>query len=136
MVAAWVDDLRADGLGERDIAAKITVGQPLRRAPYLIIACLEAGDVREYPAGRRDVAERRSFDLAMGAGIENLLVSLAAEGLGSFWSHAPLFCADVVAQELELPDGWLPVAAVAIGHAASPPPDHPERDLDSYLLTR
>ncbi|HEX6233596.1 MAG TPA: coenzyme F420-0:L-glutamate ligase [Jiangellaceae bacterium] len=136
MLTAWVDDLRTDGLSEREIAAQIAVGQLLRRAPYLIIACLEPGDVRAYPAGRRDVAERRSFDLAMGAGIENLLISLTAEGLGSFWSHAPLFCVDVVAQELDVPDGWLPVAAVAVGHAASSPPDHPERDLDSYLLTR
>ncbi len=136
MLAAWVDDLRHDGLDEPEIAARTAAGQVLRRAPYLIVPCLESGEARKYPDGRRDIAERQSFDLAMGAGIENLVVSLATEGLGSFWSPAPLFCADVVAQELVLPDGWLPVAAVAVGHAASAPPDHAERDLESYLLTR
>lgn len=136
MLAAWVDDLRTDGLSEPEIADRTAAGQVLRRAPYLIVPCLVTVDVREYPAGRRDVAERRSLDLAMGAGIENLLIALAAEGLGSHWSHAPLFCADVVSRELELPDAWLPVAVVAVGHAASAPPDHPQRDSDDYVLIR
>jgi coenzyme F420-0:L-glutamate ligase/coenzyme F420-1:gamma-L-glutamate ligase len=136
MLAAWVDDLRADGLTEPEIAERTAAGQVLRRAPYLIVPCLVAQGARNYAAGRRDAAERRSFDLAVGAGIENLLIASAAEGLGSHWSHAPLFCADVVARELELPDDWLPVAAVAVGHAASPPPDHPHRDPDDYLLIR
>jgi coenzyme F420-0:L-glutamate ligase/coenzyme F420-1:gamma-L-glutamate ligase len=136
MLAAWVDDLHADGLDEPEIAARIAAGQVLRRASYLIVVCLDPSGAREYPAGRREMAERRSFDLVMGAGIENMLVSLAAEGLGSFWSHAPLFCADVVARELDLPDGWMPVAAVAVGHAASAPPDHPHRNAGDYLLIR
>jgi coenzyme F420-0:L-glutamate ligase/coenzyme F420-1:gamma-L-glutamate ligase len=47
-----------------------------------------------------------------------------------------LFCADAVARELELPDDWLPMAAVAVGHAASTPPDHSHRDPDEYVLIR
>jgi coenzyme F420-0:L-glutamate ligase/coenzyme F420-1:gamma-L-glutamate ligase len=136
MLAAWVDDLRADGLSEPEIAERTAPGRVLRRAPYLIIPCLVTEGGRHYAAGRRDTAERRSFDLAVGAGIENLLIALAAEGLGSHWSHAPLFCADAVARELELPDDWLPMAAVAVGHAASTPPDHSHRDPDEYVLIR
>jgi coenzyme F420-0:L-glutamate ligase/coenzyme F420-1:gamma-L-glutamate ligase len=136
MLAAWVDDLRADGLSEPEIADRTAAGQVLRRAPYLIIPCLVTAGARHYPGGRRDAAERQSFDLAVGAGIENLLIALAAEGLGSYWSHAPLFCADAVARELELPDDWHPVATVAVGHAASTPPDHPQRDFGDYVLIR
>jgi coenzyme F420-0:L-glutamate ligase/coenzyme F420-1:gamma-L-glutamate ligase len=47
-----------------------------------------------------------------------------------------LFCADAVARELELPKDWLPVAAVAVGHAASAPADHPHRDFGDYVLIR
>jgi coenzyme F420-0:L-glutamate ligase/coenzyme F420-1:gamma-L-glutamate ligase len=47
-----------------------------------------------------------------------------------------LFCADAVARELELPDEWLPMATVAVGHAASRPPDHPRRDFGEYVLIR
>jgi coenzyme F420-0:L-glutamate ligase/coenzyme F420-1:gamma-L-glutamate ligase len=136
MLAAWVDDLRAYGLSEPEIAERTAAGQVLRRAPYLIVPCLVIDGARHYAAGRRHTAERRSFDLAAGAGIENLLIALAAEGLGSLWSHAPLFCADVVARELGLPDGWHPMAAVTVGHAASTPPDHPHRDPADYVLIR
>lgn len=137
MLDAWVGDLRVDGLSEPEIADRTAAGQVLRRAPYLIIPCIVTADGRRHHADRRrDVAERRSYDFALGAGIENLLIALAAEGLGSHWSHAPLFCADVVARELDLPDGWHPVAAVAVGHAASTPPDHPHRDPAAYVLIR
>jgi coenzyme F420-0:L-glutamate ligase / coenzyme F420-1:gamma-L-glutamate ligase len=136
MLAAWTDDLRADGLDEAAIADRLAAGDVLRRAPYLIVPCLAAAGSNRYSDGRRDLAERRSYWLAMGAGIENLLVALAAEGLGSYWSHAPLFCMDVVARELALPDGWLPVAAVAVGHAASIPPEHESRDPGEYTSVR
>jgi coenzyme F420-0:L-glutamate ligase/coenzyme F420-1:gamma-L-glutamate ligase len=135
MLAAWADDLRADGLDEAAIADRLAAGDVLRRAPYLIVPCLAAAGSGRYPEGRRDLADRRSYWLAMGAGIENLLVALAAEGLGSFWSNAPLFCMDVVARELTLPDGWLPVAAVPVGHALAAPPGHQPRDPGDYTIT-
>jgi coenzyme F420-0:L-glutamate ligase/coenzyme F420-1:gamma-L-glutamate ligase len=136
MRAAWVSDLRADGFDESAIARRIRRGDVLRRAPYLVVPCLVADGAHHYPDVRRSRAEREMFLLAMGAGIENLLVALAAEGLASAWVSSTLFCADVVRGRIDLPATWEPMGTVAVGHAAAPPADRPPRDPESFVVVR
>ena len=136
MQDAWVADLRADGFTEEQIARRIKRGEPLRDAPLIVVPCLELSAAHAYPDERRRRAERDMFTVSMGAAVENFLVALAVENLGSAWISSALFCQDVAADALDLPDGWHPMGAIAIGHPAAPAPVRPPRDPAAFTLTR
>ncbi|MFC4049387.1 coenzyme F420-0:L-glutamate ligase [Actinomadura syzygii] len=133
---AWEADLRRDGFSEESVTKRLRRGEPLRRAPYLVVPCLVMDGSHDYPDERRARAEREMFVVAAGAGVENLLVALAAEGLGSCWVSSTMFCRDVVRDVLDLPDDWDPMGAVGIGHAAAPPRDRPPRSPDAFVEVR
>lgn len=136
MLAAWVHDLRADGFTEEQVARRTRRGDVLRAAPGLVVPCLVGEGMHDYPDARRSAAEREMFLVAMGAGVENLLVALAVEGLGSAWVSSTMFCRDVVRRELDLPADWEPMGAVAVGHPAGRPAERPPRDPDDFVVTR
>jgi coenzyme F420-0:L-glutamate ligase / coenzyme F420-1:gamma-L-glutamate ligase len=134
MLEAWRADLHGDGFTSEQIERRVRRGEPLRRAPLIIVPCLVAEAAHDYPDPRRSAAERAMFLVAMGAGVENLLVSLAAQGLGSCWVSSTLFCQDVAARSLGLPEGWEPMGAVGVGHPVTPPPPRTDRDTSPFIL--
>ncbi|HEY2553076.1 MAG TPA: coenzyme F420-0:L-glutamate ligase [Streptosporangiaceae bacterium] len=136
MLAAWTADLSGDGFTEQQIARRVRRGEPLRRAPLIIVPCLAADAAHPYPDQRRSSAERTMFVVSMGAAVQNLLVALAVEGLGSCWVSSTLFCREVTAVALDLPAGWEPMGAVGVGHPAAQPPARPDRDPARFLVER
>ncbi|MFE4832487.1 coenzyme F420-0:L-glutamate ligase [Streptomyces sp. NPDC056672] len=133
---AWIADLRADGRTEESVAKRVRRGDVLRKAPYLVVPCLVMDGSHTYGDPRRDTAEREMFTVAMGAGVQNLLVALAAERLGSAWVSSTMFCREVVRDVLDLPARWDPMGAVAVGHASAPPKDRPARDPGDFIEVR
>jgi coenzyme F420-0:L-glutamate ligase / coenzyme F420-1:gamma-L-glutamate ligase len=134
MRAAWRADLTADGFTPEQIAKRVRRGEPLRRAPLIIVPCLAADAAHTYPDPRRNAAERTMFVVSIGAAVENLLVALAVEGLGSCWVSSTLFCREVTARALGLPPDWEPMGAIGVGYPAAPAPDRPDRDPDQFTL--
>ncbi|MEU7583313.1 coenzyme F420-0:L-glutamate ligase [Streptomyces sp. NPDC041068] len=133
---AWVADLRRDGKSEESIAKRVRRGDVLRKAPYLVVPCLVMDGSHTYGDARRDGAEREMFVVAAGAGVQNFLVALAGERLGSAWVSSTMFCRDVVREVLGLPGSWDPMGAVAVGHPAGEPPARGERAVESFISVR
>ncbi|MFM9607593.1 coenzyme F420-0:L-glutamate ligase [Streptomyces niveiscabiei] len=133
---AWVADLRRDGKSEESIAKRVRRGEVLRRAPYLVVPCLVMDGSHHYGDTRRDAAEREMFVVAAGAGVQNFLVALAGERLGSAWVSSTMFCREVVREVLGLPGGWDPMGAVAVGRAAEAPAARAERGVEGFIEVR
>jgi coenzyme F420-0:L-glutamate ligase/coenzyme F420-1:gamma-L-glutamate ligase len=137
MLAAWNRDLRElDGWSAERVATRVRRGDVLRNAPYLVVPCLVMDGSHDYPDAARSAAEREMFVVAMGAAVQNLLVTLSGEGLGTAWVSSTMFCREVVREVLELPPGWDPMGAVAVGHPAGPAPQRAPRDAEAFIEVR
>jgi coenzyme F420-0:L-glutamate ligase/coenzyme F420-1:gamma-L-glutamate ligase len=133
---AWAADLRRDGFTEQSVAKRLRRGDVLRKAPYLVVPCLVADGAHTYPDDRRNAAEREMFVVAAGAGVQNLLIALAGEQLGSAWVSSTMFCRDVVREVLDLPGDWDPMGAVAVGRPAVAPPSRAARGPEDFIAVR
>ncbi|MEU3407735.1 coenzyme F420-0:L-glutamate ligase [Streptomyces sp. NPDC006670] len=133
---AWIADLRADGKSEESIAKRVRRGDVLRNAPLLVVPCMVMDGAHDYGHARRDAAEREMFVVATGAGVQNFLVALAGERLGSAWVSSTMFCRDVVRKVLGLPEDWEPMGAVAVGHPAGAPPERGARAVEDFVEVR
>jgi coenzyme F420-0:L-glutamate ligase / coenzyme F420-1:gamma-L-glutamate ligase len=136
MREAWIADLRGDGFTSEQIARRLRRGEPLRNAPLIVVPCLVTAAAHDYPDQRRSAAEQAMFIVSMGAAVQNLLIALAVEGLGSAWISSTLFCQDAAARAMDLPGGWRPMGAIAVGHPAEQARPRPPRDPGDFLLTR
>ncbi|MET9771789.1 coenzyme F420-0:L-glutamate ligase [Streptomyces sp. NPDC006415] len=133
---AWIEDLRRDGKSEESIAKRVRRGDVLRNAPYLVVPCMVMDGSHTYGDERRDTAEREMFVVAAGAGVQNFLVALAGERLGSAWVSSTMFCRSVVREVLALPSSWDPLGAVAVGHGVGVARERVAREAEDFLTVR
>jgi coenzyme F420-0:L-glutamate ligase/coenzyme F420-1:gamma-L-glutamate ligase len=136
MREAWSADLRGDRFTPDQITRRLRRGDVLRNAPLIVVPCLVTDAAHHYPDDRRNRSEQAMFTVSMGAAVQNLLVALAVDGLGSAWISSTLFCQDVAARVMDLPDGWRPMGAIAVGHPAEQARPRPPRDPADFILTR
>lgn len=130
MAQEWEKDLKADGVPP-EVRRKLTEGsiKTFASAPAVLVACLTMEGMDEYPDERRRRLEYLMAVQSVAAAIENVLLAASAEGLGSCWFCAPLFCQPAVQEVLGLPSGVEPQALIALGYAKSPSPPPPRKPL-------
>lgn len=137
MAARWrVDLAELDHFSSDAIERRVARGTVLYRAPVIIVPFLDFSEgPHTYPDTRRAGFERDLFMVAGGAAVQNLLVTLAADGLGSAWISSTMFCPDVVQHVLHLPPDMQPLGAIAVGYPAAEPMDRPARDPREFIVT-
>jgi F420 biosynthesis protein FbiB-like protein len=112
-------DLAADGVPvdaiEKDANRSY---RRMTRSPLLVLLCLTMTDMDHYPDERRQHHEWIMAVQSTALAGQNLLLAAHALGLGACWMCAPLFCPDVVAETLGLPEDWQPQALITVGYAA------------------
>ena len=125
MGAQWRVDLAGDGVAPERIDELVESSRvKLATAPALVLGCLTWDGLDRYPDETRRRAEWGMALLALGAGVENLMLSAADAGLASCWVAAPIFCPEAARDALELPEPWSPAALILIGF---PSPDYTPR---------
>lgn len=127
MEDAWRADLERDGLSSEAIDKRIARGAVLHRAPHVIAAFVSLEKAHTY-SDDRSLAERDMFIAAGGAAIENTLIALASESVGSAWISSSIFCPDVARDVLGLAEHWQALGLIAVGYPQSPLPPRGEVD--------
>jgi coenzyme F420-0:L-glutamate ligase / coenzyme F420-1:gamma-L-glutamate ligase len=133
----WRSDLAGDGKSVDAVERRLARGQILYDAPEVVIPMLVPDGAHSYPDTARAAAEHTMFTVAVGAAVQALLVALAVRGLGSCWIGSTIFAADLVRDELRLPDDWEPLGAIAIGYPRQPSAEpRPLAPVDGLLVCK
>jgi coenzyme F420-0:L-glutamate ligase/coenzyme F420-1:gamma-L-glutamate ligase len=136
MKQRWRADLEQDGKPSEVIDRRTARGQILYDAPEVLIPFMVLDGAHEYPDDARTEAERTMFTVAAGAAVQALLVALAVRGVGSCWIGSTIFAPQPVRNELEVPDTWNPMGAIAIGYAVDHPGLRDPADVADLLVRR
>ncbi|MDB9920208.1 coenzyme F420-0:L-glutamate ligase [Actinomycetota bacterium] len=136
MAATWQRDLQAEGKSQEEVFKRIARGDILRTAPCVVLPFVDlVAGAHTYPeVGGRNNSERDMFLVAGGAAVENLLISISAQGYGGAWISSTLFCPDTVRNHLGLGSSLLPLGAVAIGLSKSSPSPRSPKNPASFLI--
>jgi dehydro coenzyme F420 reductase / coenzyme F420-0:L-glutamate ligase / coenzyme F420-1:gamma-L-glutamate ligase len=137
MEAAWKRDLDIDRTPSEVIEERTARSRALLGDAPVLLACFVslAGADRYQDAGRL-LAEREMFITAAGAATQNLMLALAAQGVGSCWLSTSIFCSDDAAASLGLGSEWQGVGCVVAGYPLSSPPVREPIDPSPFLDIR
>ncbi|MGE3876768.1 MAG: nitroreductase family protein [Parvibaculaceae bacterium] len=114
-------DRRKDGDAEDAIRADVDRSfQRITGAPLVILVALTLADMDAYPDPVRERAEYLMAVQSTAMATQNLLLAAHAEGLGTCWMCAPMFCPSDVRAVLALPDDFEPLGLITLGYPSQP----------------
>jgi coenzyme F420-0:L-glutamate ligase/coenzyme F420-1:gamma-L-glutamate ligase len=136
MAVSWAEQLQLDGQDRSIVQIRLTKSRArLLNAPVLVVPALFLGDLDEYPDPLRQGAETTMAVQSLGAAIQNLLLSIYADGYDAGWMCAPLFCPEIVRDALRLDAALIPHALIPVGKAAADPVRRPRLPIDDLIVS-
>lgn len=135
MGARLARDRRGDGDDEAAIARDVARSHArLTGAPVLILVSLSLEHADAYPDAARRECEYLMAVQGTAMAAQNLMLAAHAEGLAACWMCAPLFCPDVVRDQLVLPEAWRPQGLIALGVAADAGRERGRLPLEDFAV--
>ncbi|TMK22569.1 MAG: coenzyme F420-0:L-glutamate ligase [Actinobacteria bacterium] len=137
MEEAWKRDLDHDRTPPDVVEQRLGRSRHLiGEAPVLLACFVSLAGADRYPDAERLLAEREMFLAAAGGAIQNLMLALSAQGVGSCWLSTSLFCSDEAGKELGLGPEWQAVGCVIAGYPPTAPPPREPLDPKPFLDVR
>lgn len=131
----WKGDLTNDGKTQAYIKDKIaTTRRKFMEAPYLILTCLDTANLEQYSDSERSQNEYIMGVQSVSASITYLLLAFEINQLAACWYCAPLFAKDIVKSVLHLPDSFVPMAFISVGHSLNTPSAPPRKTLEEIVF--
>ena len=98
------------------------------------MASLSFKDLDDYEEPAKQANEYMMAEHSLGGALQNLMMALAAQGVGSVWRCAPLFCPETARKALDLPADWVPKALIVAGYPSQQP--SPKETPEPVLIVR
>jgi coenzyme F420-0:L-glutamate ligase / coenzyme F420-1:gamma-L-glutamate ligase len=137
MENAWRVDLQSDRTPEDVVTERVGRSRRLLGEAPVLLACFTSlAHADRYPDARRLLAEREMFLASTGAALQNLMLALSAQGVGSCWLSTSLFCGEESVEALGLGAEWQAVGCVIAGYPAEQPPTRGPVDASAFLDVR
>jgi coenzyme F420-0:L-glutamate ligase / coenzyme F420-1:gamma-L-glutamate ligase len=134
MAVEFRRDLAADGLPAAEVETLVSRAKNrLTDAPVVIVLCMDASEMDEYPDEKRRQAERMMAVQSTALAGLQLQLAAHAEGLTSVWVCAPLFAPDTVRNILNLSPTWEPQAMFFIGYPDGEPKPKALKPLEEVV---
>jgi coenzyme F420-0:L-glutamate ligase / coenzyme F420-1:gamma-L-glutamate ligase len=125
--------------GDSELSIETDVARSYRRiteAPVIIAVAFTMADMDRYADAARSGAELVMAVQSTAMATQNLLLAAHAEGLGTCWMCAPLFCPNIVREVLNLPDDWEPQSLITLGYPMRPGRRKDRLPMDAFIQYR
>ena len=106
----------------------------IQNSPLIVLFSLDYSGMDSYKEKNKQQNENMMAEQSLGAALQNLMLAFAAQGIGSVWRCAPLFCPEIARDAMDLPKKWIPRAMVLAGFPKTHPTE--KKSIKPRVLVR
>ena len=131
----FLEDMKTEGISKKIRENRYQKSLLIiQNSPLIILVSLDYSGLDSYKEKNKQANENMMAAHSLGAALENLMIALGAQGIGSVWRCAPLFCPEIARDALQLPKKWIPRAMILAGFPKKKPTE--KKSIKPRVLTR